>query len=100
MRISNKEIEVIKKLAVVIFGEGTKVLLFGSRTDDRMKGGDIDLLISNNQESQLTLSAKIKFITELKLIIGDQKIDVVLDSESTRKKKSFYHSIKQQAVEI
>ena len=98
MGISKKEI--IKKLAARIFGEGTKVLLFGSRTDDRMKDGDIDLLISNNQESQLTLSAKIEFITELKLIIGDQKIDVVLDSKSTRKKKSFYQSIKRHTIEI
>ncbi|MDF2953007.1 MAG: hypothetical protein OD816_000252 [Thermodesulfobacterium sp.] len=33
IRLSEKEIEVIKKSAEEIFGKGTKVYLFGSRVD-------------------------------------------------------------------
>ena len=100
MRISKNEIETIKSLAVEIFGEGTKVLLFGSRTADHKKGGDIDLFITNNNKESLTLEAKINFLVELKLLIGEQKIDVVLDTEFTQNKKQFYKSIKQQAIEL
>lgn len=100
MRISEIEIDVIKKLAVRIFGRNTKVFLFGSRTSDVKKGGDIDLFISNPQKSKLTFSAKIEFLTELKLIIGEQKIDVVLDTDSVRSKKQFYNSLKRKAVEL
>jgi predicted nucleotidyltransferase len=100
MRISEQEILSIKELAVNIFGEGTKVLLFGSRTADHKKGGDIDLFVTNNKKENLTLAAKINFLVELKLLIGEQKIDVVLDTESTRSKKQFYNSIKQQATEL
>ena len=100
MRISEKEIDVIKKLAAIIFGSNTKVFLFGSRTSDTKKGGDIDLFISNPQKSKLTFSAKIEFLTELKLIIGEQKIDVVLDTDSVRSKKQFYNSLKREAVEL
>jgi len=39
MRISEKEIQVIKNLAVSIFGEDTKVFLFGSRIADNKRGG-------------------------------------------------------------
>jgi len=100
MRISEKEIELIKKLAVNIFGDNTKVFLFGSRTSDSKRGGDIDLFITNNQKSKLTLSAKIEFLTELKLLIGEQKIDVVLDTESTRSKKQFYNSVRKEAIKL
>ncbi len=100
MRISEQEIASIKELAVNIFGKGTKVLLFGSRTADHKKGGDIDLFVTNNKKENLTLAAKINFLVELKLLIGEQKIDVVLDTESTRSKKQFYDSIKQQSIEL
>jgi predicted nucleotidyltransferase len=100
MRISEKEIESIKILAEKIFGVGTKILLFGSRTADNKRGGDIDLFITNNKKENLTLTAKINFLVELKLLIGEQKIDVVLDTESTRSKKQFYKSIQQHAIEL
>ena len=100
MRISKNEIDTIKSLAVNIFGKGTKVLLFGSRIADHKKGGDIDLFVTNNKKENLTLAAKINFLVELKLLIGEQKIDVVLDTESTRSKKKFYNAIQQEAIEL
>ena len=100
MRISEEEIELIKNLAVKIFGENTKVFLFGSRTADNQKGGDIDLFITNNKKSKLTFSAKIDFLTELKILIGDQKIDVVLDNEAAMMKKQFYQSVRKEAIEL
>ena len=88
MRISNKEIEVIKRLALKIFGPRTHVYLFGSRVSEAQKGGDIDLFITHEDKSKLTLMAKIEFLAELKSIIGDQKIDVVLDTDATKSKKT------------
>jgi predicted nucleotidyltransferase len=100
MRITENEITAIKKLAQKIFGKGTIVYLFGSRIDDNKKGGDIDLFITNKEKSNLTILSKVEFLTELKLIIGDQKIDVILDNSHTRQKKQFYHSITKQAIEL
>lgn len=100
MRISEQEIALIKKLARQIFGKNTKVFLFGSRVDDQKKGGDIDLFITGDQKSNFTVEHKIDFLVELKALIGDQKIDVILDTESTRQKKQFHRSITRQAVEL
>ncbi|MCF8307842.1 MAG: nucleotidyltransferase domain-containing protein [Bacteroidales bacterium] len=100
MRLSNQEITIIKQLAKRVFGKDTHVYLFGSRTSDDSRGGDIDLLITHKDQQKLTFSAKKEFLAELKTRIGDQKIDVVLDTKTTQSKKNFYQSIHQQAVKL
>ena len=100
MRLSDREISIIKQLAREVFGKDTNVYLFGSRTADHLRGGDIDLLVSGNDQEKLTFRAKQRFLAELKARIGDQKIDVVLDTKTTQSKKNFYQSIHQQAVKL
>lgn len=93
MRLTQYEIETIKDLAVKHFGEEVKVFLFGSRTNTQKKGGDIDLFIRHVDEKALTIEAKMDFLVDLKVKIGDQKIDVVYDTAITRQKKTFYKSV-------
>jgi predicted nucleotidyltransferase len=100
MRLSQFQIDSINKLAGKHFGQETTVWLFGSRTDDLKKGGDIDLFISNNNENSLTIEAKIHFLAELKTKIGDRKIDVVFDNSITRQKKKFFRSVIRQKAEL
>ena len=46
MRLTLKEVKLIKETFLDIFQDG-KICLFGSRVDDSLKGGDIDLLIDS-----------------------------------------------------
>lgn len=100
MRLTQFQIDSINKLAKKHFGQGATVYLFGSRTNDQKRGGDIDLLINNTDEATLSLEAKIRFLAELKAKIGDRKIDVIFDNDNTRQKKNFYRSIISQKVEL
>lgn len=100
MRLNQFQIDTIKNLAKKYFGQETIVSLFGSRTDDNKKGGDIDLLIYNNNESALTMDAKVYFLAELKSKIGDRKIDVVFENINTREKKNFYRSVTGHKIEL
>jgi predicted nucleotidyltransferase len=100
MRLTQFQIATINKLARKHFGQDACVYLFGSRTDDHKKGGDIDLFVNHTNEATLTLETKIHFLAELKAKIGDRKIDVVFDNENTRQKKNFYRSITSQKVEL
>jgi len=100
MRLSQFEIETINILAKKHFGQGAIVFLFGSRTNDQKRGGDIDLFIQNSNNQFLTLETKVHFLAELKAKIGERKIDVVLDNENTRQKKNFYRSVSRQKMEL
>jgi uncharacterized protein len=100
VRLTEFEIAVIKKEAVKVFGESATVMLFGSRIDDSRKGGDIDLFIACSDLNQLNLSLKIEFLVQIKSILGDRKIDVILDNRSTRHKSVFFRSIQQTAITL
>lgn len=100
MRISKFQADTINNLAKKHFGQGTIVYLFGSRTEDKKRGGDIDLFVHNITESSLTAEAKIGFLAELKSKIGDRKIDVIFDNEPTRQKINFYRSVTNQMIEL
>lgn len=83
MRLQQHEINSIISIANTIFGDGSKVILFGSRVHDELKGGDIDLFIQPVQKDAL-IKKKIDFLVSLKEKIGDQKIDVILAKDSSR----------------
>ena len=83
VRLNDYEVKAIKDIAEEVFGKGTKVFLFGSRTDPTKKGGDIDLYIIPAKREDL-FDKQIKFLAKLKLRIGDQKIDLVLQEDPGR----------------
>lgn len=73
MRLSTKEIETIKK-EIAALDPDAEVYLYGSRTDDNKKGGDIDLLIISAVIGWKEIS-KIKWQIYSKF--GEQKIDII-----------------------
>lgn len=99
MRLSEYEIENIKLLARLHFGDDVQVFLFGSRTDDQKKGGDIDLFIRNNKGKKPDVHSKVNFITDLILKIGEQKIDVVLENPAGNRSE-FLETIYKTGVQL
>jgi predicted nucleotidyltransferase len=83
MRLSQTEARAIRKLAETEFGPNTRVLLFGSRTDDSARGGDIDLLVEVDEPLPNRASAAARFAAKLQLTLGDQRIDVLLVDPKT-----------------
>ncbi len=80
MRLTQFEISQIKRLVNYHFGANAKVYLFGSRTDDTKKGGDIDLLIQLNEEQTARdiMLKKAAFLSKLEMRLGEQKIDLLI----------------------
>jgi predicted nucleotidyltransferase len=82
MRLSKSEIKTIKRVTCEVWGSQTHIYLFGSRTDDSKKGGDIDLFI-NLQEEQVPkeiMLKKTEFLGKLDLLLGEQKIDLLVST--------------------
>lgn len=56
-----------------------RVMLYGSRTDDNKRGGDIDLLILTPIKTDWERAGEIRWALWDKL--GEQKIDILLETE-------------------
>ena len=90
MRLTEFEKKEIKYAAEKNFGTEIDVYLFGSRIDDSLKGGDIDLLIECDLYGAEVQKRKIKTITDIQLKLGDQKIDIVTISRRNNADKLPY----------
>ena len=83
MRLTEYEIKMIKKAFYETFKEG-KIYLFGSRIDDSLRGGDIDLYLVPKVKFDDGGQRKIKFLMKLDEYIGEQKIDVIIAKDKNR----------------
>lgn len=97
MRLTEKQIAIIQTTANEIFGLTVRVYLYGSRINDQMKGGDIDLMIDTEMD-KMTSPNKLMFLVRLKKQLGEQKIDVVYNRPGRR--DQFINSIKKQAIQL
>ncbi len=61
-----------------------QLFLYGSRADDTQKGGDIDLLLLLEKQSDVARAQreKYKILSNIKSKIGEQKIDLVIFHEA------------------
>ena len=82
MRLSDEEKTAIKRAVQEHFGPDARVYLFGSRADDRARGGDIDLYVESGLEGEALVEAKLKAISRIQFRIGERKIDIVAASET------------------
>ncbi len=99
MRLSDFEIESIRTIASRHFGSDVHVFLFGSRTIDSERGGDIDLFVTTNDLKNLNTETKIAFVTDLIMQIGEQRIDVVLDNKQ-RRENTFFRTISKSGLKL
>ncbi len=83
MRLQPQEIASIKTAFKNNF-RGGKIYLFGSRTDDKQRGGDIDLYLHLNENTEEVHQQKINFLVELDHTLGEQKIDVIIAKDKNR----------------
>lgn len=74
MRIKAENIIILKDIFLKHFND-SKLYLFGSRTDDSKKGGDIDLLILSQEKYSIKEISSFRY--ELLKLFGDRKIDIL-----------------------
>ena len=92
MRLHNDEIAMLKSKLKTLSSEA-KLYLFGSRTDDEARGGDIDLLVVSDRLTKKDLRVlRVEFYKHF----GEQKLDIVLDN--TELKSPFVRHILEKAI--
>jgi predicted nucleotidyltransferase len=78
MRLSEQQQAIIRSSVTENFGADAVVRLFGSRTDDNQRGGDIDLLIELNKPLAHRVQDECRLAAQLYIKLGGRKVDVLL----------------------
>ena len=82
MRLSRRLRKIILESVQDSFGS-VDVYLFGSRTDDTLRGGDIDIAIDTAMDSGSFRTGKTQFLTALYRRGLELKVDLVQYSDKT-----------------
>jgi predicted nucleotidyltransferase len=95
MRLSNNEIAAIKSAAQAAFGPAVSIWLFGSRTDDAKRGGDIDLLVmaASDEERLSMMRRETDFRMALTDSLGEQRVDIVFATSESMKTDPFLKTL-------
>jgi predicted nucleotidyltransferase len=74
MRVKNERIQFLKK-SIRKYVPDAAIYLIGSRANDNLKGGDIDILVIGKKEltGQEKRNIKLAFYKEM----GEQKVDII-----------------------
>jgi uncharacterized protein len=84
MRLTPEQAQAIRDSVTEVFGAAAQVWLFGSRVDDRRRGGDIDLLVrppaDRAEDPETAWRDKLRLLGQLEQRLGERKIDVVLET--------------------
>lgn len=72
MRVSQKTIDILTNLVRIHFGENAEMRLFGSRTDDLARGGDIDIQVV---APDATYRDEVSFLVDVERQL-DERVDL------------------------
>lgn len=84
MRLTQQTRQIIRNTVAEIFGLEARVKLFGSRLDDKARGGDIDLLVELPAITAEVERKTVQLAARLQLRLGDQPIDILVIDPSTQ----------------
>ena len=82
--------------------QGARVFLFGSRTGDARRGGDIDLLVEppTPVDASLAVEMSTRLAARLYRSIGERRIDIVVAAASEADDRLIVLEARRQAIEL
>ncbi|OQW90509.1 MAG: hypothetical protein BWK78_06815 [Thiotrichaceae bacterium IS1] len=83
MRLTSSQVQAIKTTVTRVLGIPHTIWLFGSRVDDRQRGGDIDLFIETDEFISNRAEAVCRLYGALIMTLGDRKLDVIIKDAHT-----------------
>lgn len=101
MRLNSHDtLAIVLTLNTYIGNNQASLALYGSRTDDSKKGGDIDLLLTVHSDVIYSTlkSKKLKILQEIADKIGERKVDLLITTESKAKHDPFIKMIRPTSI--
>jgi len=84
MRLSTEQRLALKAQFADALGADCEVLLFGSRTDDDQRGGDVDLLVRSPRILQRPVWLAARLAVRAARLLGGRQVDVLLLDPATQ----------------
>lgn len=78
MRITPSQIEFIRSTARQLLGNSVRITLFGSRVDDALKGGDVDLLLEVQDSVANPAMISARMASRISRVMSGRKVDVIV----------------------
>jgi len=83
MRLSDHDRQGVRQITTELGGPQARVLLFGSRTRDDLRGGDTDLLVEMPAITPVRWALGNRLGARLQRAIGLRKIDILVADPAT-----------------
>ncbi|MHB0889422.1 nucleotidyltransferase domain-containing protein [Acidithiobacillus sp.] len=80
MRLTDEQIQAIRQLTCEVAGDKAKVRVFGSRLDDTLRGGDLDLLLELPEPVDNPALLAAQMSTRVSRALQGRKVDVLLSA--------------------
>ena len=102
MRLAPADLTAITAAAQAVLPAGSRVMLFGSRTDDSRRGGDIDLLVEPPAplDAMAQTQLRSKLAARLYRLLGERRIDILVAAASEPSDKLVLAEARRQAIEL
>ena len=84
MRLTPSQEQITKTTVDQVLGAPSRVWLFGSRVNDELRGGDIDLLIETDAVLPNRARTLCRLHGALIYALGERKLDILLKDARTR----------------
>ncbi len=78
MRLTDGQIETIRTVSKQIAGADAKIRLFGSRLNDELQGGDLDLMLEVSEPVENPALLCAQMAAKISRIMYGRKVDVIL----------------------
>lgn len=83
MRLTAQIIDVIVDKTKSIVGEDAAIWVFGSRVNDELRGGDIDLLVEVNHKLENRVASACQIGAHIQMVLGEQRLDILVKDINT-----------------
>ncbi len=78
MRLTQQQTIAIHDIVKQLAGADAEVRLFGSRTDDAARGGDVDLLLDSPRAVDNPAMLAARLSAKVSRLMGGRRVDVVI----------------------
>lgn len=85
MRLNRQQIGLLKHIALEEAGAHARLRLFGSRLDDTLRGGDVDLLLELDTPVGDPAPLAARMAARASRALGGRKVDVLLAAPNLKR---------------